>query len=297
MNDVRSLFLLLVFMACTTPQQPARPGKAALAQWENWKTQRVEELISPDGFLNLAGLFWLDEGENAFGSDSGNALIFPPDFPPTTGVFRVENGNVTMKANTELLIDSMAVTEAVVFDPSTGKSPVVAWKDFRWFVIERAGNLGIRLKNLAHPLLSHPLDIPYFPYHPDWVVEADYVPYPIARKLHIENVFGHQFEMEISGQLRFAAGGQSFTLEPIDEGEKFFIIFSDGTSAIETYGSGRYLYAKRPKNGEKVILDFNTAYNPPCAFTDFATCFIPPPENRLDVRVEAGEKDFHPPHF
>ena len=99
--------------------------------------------------------------------------------------------------------------------------------------------------------------------------------------------------MNISGQLRFKIAGREYTLEPIDEGDKFFIIFSDETSAIETYGSGRYMYADRPVDGGRVELDFNKSCNPPCAFTDFATCLIPPPENRLDVRIDAGEYDYH----
>jgi hypothetical protein len=193
----------------------------------------------------------------------------------------------------ELIVDSVNIGSSMVYDFETKVGKVMELDSYRWFIIKRNDDIGIRLKNLEHPDLAKDINIQYFDYNPELVVEATFALYPVAKKLRIDNVLGHQFDMDIRGQLQFDLFGKSHTLEPMDEEKDFFIIFSDETSAIETYGSGRYLHADFPKPGGKVLIDFNLAYNPPCAFTDFATCFLPPAENQLSVRIEAGEFDYH----
>ncbi|MCP4459677.1 MAG: DUF1684 domain-containing protein [Cytophagales bacterium] len=182
---------------------------------------------------------------------------------------------------------------SVVFNQDSSTTKILEFDAYRWYIIERGNDIGIRLKNLEHPMLKSVIDIKYFDYNHEFSVKADFIPYSESKILKIVNVIGHEFELNINGQLRFEIAGSTYTLEPLDAGDEFFIIFSDGTSAIETYGSGRYLYATKAATGEKVDLNFNLAYNPPCAFTDYATCLIPPRENQLDLRIAAGEYDYH----
>lgn len=287
-----SVLLFLLVLACTSAEKQTSPSQ--LEAWEKWKVKRMEELKSKEGFLNLAGLYWLKEGENSFGSDSSNSLIFPTDFPAQTGTFIWEDEKVSISGVAEgILIDSVYLSESLIFDMEQQTVKEMTYGSYVWYIIERTGNVGVRLKDLNHPLLKENIDIHFYDHNPELVVEAVFRPYLPPKKLAVENVLGHQFEFEIEGQLQFEMMGKNYTLEPMKGNDNFFIIFSDETSAIETYGSGRYMYSDRPGPNGKTIIDFNRAYNPPCAFTDFATCLIPPPENRLTFRVEAGELDYH----
>lgn len=290
MARYQALILLIVF-ACTPAPKQVTPDQ--LSDWGSWKVDRMEELKSKEGFLNLAGLYWLEDGEYSFGSDSSNDVIFPVGFPAKGGVFKVEQGTVSIsKVVQGILIDSVYQEESLVFDMDQEIAKEMTYGNYVWYIIERVGNVGIRLKDLDHPMLSEELDIHFYEYNPDLVVEAVFKPYLPKKKLTVDNVLGHRFEMEIQGQLQFDFEGKSYSLEPLDDVD-FFVIFSDETSAIETYGSGRYLHVPLPGPDGKTTIDFNRAYNPPCAFTDFATCLIPPAENRLDFRVDGGELDYH----
>lgn len=291
---MNKLIILLGFVILSCSSKIEQSASQQLEDFEKWKVERVAKLKAPEGYLNLAGLYWLTQGDNLFGSDSSNSILFPDDLPSVMGNFRLDGKTVTIKDAIEgVRIDSVGATEVIVYDREPSVVKLMEYETYRWYVIERAGDIGVRLQNLDHPKLKVNIDIKYFDHNPQQSVMADFLPYAVPKKLNITNVLGHEFEMNISGQLRFEIDGKEYTLEPIDEGDKFFIIFSDETSAIETYGSGRYMYADMPINGRMVELDFNKSYNPPCAFTDFATCLIPPPENRLDVRIDAGEYDYH----
>ncbi len=294
-NYVPQLIFVAFLASCSgTPEMPL----SYLPEHANWEEERVQLLYAPEGFLNLAGLYWMEPGEYTFGSDSASDLIFPEDFPAATGSFFVTRNRVLMTpaSGAEITVNGESMTDpTIVYDEETNKILEMAWGEYRWHVIERAGNIGLRLRDLRHPALYRELDIPKFPVDYRWVVRASYVPYETPRTVSVDNVIGFNYQMKIAGQLRFELDGQDMTLEPIIEGDKYFIIYSDDTSGEETYGSGRYLYADIPEEGDEVILDFNKSKNPPCAFTDFATCLIPPPENRLALRIEAGEKDYHLP--
>ncbi|MFY0688437.1 MAG: DUF1684 domain-containing protein [Cyclobacteriaceae bacterium] len=283
-SPVAVIILLMIGFSCTQSSE--------LEAWEAWKKERLRSLKEPQGFVNLAGLFWLDSGVNKIGS-SGD-ILFPNDMPADLGELVWRGDEVIYRSvSDDVTVDSTSVTDSVVVY-SAGNPKMMRWGSYVWYIIDRVGNIGVRLKNLNHPNLKKDIQLTYFDYNPELVVEATFMPYKQKKELRIDNVLGHEYQMEISGQLQFEIDGQPYTLEPIDEGEEFFIIFSDETSAIETYGSGRYMYADMPKGkGDKVLLDFNRCYNPPCAFTDFATCFIPPRENRLDLPIEAGELDYH----
>ncbi|HTX35672.1 MAG TPA: DUF1684 domain-containing protein [Bryobacteraceae bacterium] len=244
-----------------------------------WHAQREAALKAENGWLSLAGLFWLHEGANPFGMDGSNQIVLP-DGPPKAGVFDLHQGKVTVTTN--------GSTRALVPD----SADVVKAGRLNLFVIQRGGRFGIRLKDPQSQARREFHGIQSFPASEAWRVTAKFV--PEARKIPILNVLGQTEPSDSPGYAEFRLAGRELRLRPIIEepgDRQLFFIFRDQTSGKETYGAGRFLYTDLPKEGQ-VVLDFNKAYNPPCAFTPYATCPLPPPENRLAIRIEAGEKKY-----
>ncbi len=287
--------MLLIFIACACTTTPVQEFGSE-EEWMDWRGKRKDRLRSTWGYMNLAGLYWLEEGENTFGSDSANTLVFPPEAPGVIGKFFRNGEEVVFTSSMGAIeIDSASSEGGTVYGPLVNETILMRTDRFLWYVLERSGKIGIRLLDLEHPKLSRDLDLRYYDYNPDFITEATYVEYPFPKTIPITDVLGLNYEIEIPGQLQFVLEGMSLSLEVMPEGDEFFLIFSDETSAVETYGSGRYMYAKNPGPGNKTVLDFNKSYCPPCAFTDYATCYIPPPENQLSLAIKAGELDFHWP--
>ena len=164
--------------------------------------------------------------------------------------------------------------------------------ELQFYLVRREERIGVRVKHPGSPVRTGFQGLDYFPPSEDYRVEAEFVPFDPPKKVPIATVIGTEVEMESPGQVRFSLGGESLALEPLaSSGGRLWFIFKDRTNGSETYGAGRYLYADAPVDG-KVTVDFNRAYNMPCAFTEFATCPLPPRSNWLAVRVEAGEKAF-----
>lgn len=253
---------------------------------QQWKTRRAQRLQAEDGWLSLIGLHWLSKGENKVALNKtgappvridrkGDLLILQPD-PPMTVDGKPATGPVTLLA-----------------DADEHGPTIVQMGSVRFNAIKRGERYGLRVKDAESPTRTHFQGLEYFPLDPKWRVEARYEMYHPPKKIPITDVTGMTSDSISPGSLKFEIDGQEYSLDPIlEEGETdYFIIFRDQTSADATYPAGRYLYAAPAKDG-KVIIDFNKAYNPPCAFTDFATCPLPPLQNRLPVRVEAGEKKY-----
>jgi uncharacterized protein len=245
----------------------------------DWRRQREEGLQRDGGWLTVAGLFWLHDGPNRFGKDPANEIALP-DGPAEAGVIALQDGKVkvTMGGEThELWPDSLDVAKV-------GRLSL--------FAIKRGDRYGIRLKDPDSVYRRDFHGIEYYPPKPEYRVTARFVTEPA--KIPILNILGQTEPMESPGYAVFRLNGQELRLRPVFEepgAKELFYIFRDLTSAKETYGAGRFLYSAMPKDG-KVELDFNKAYNPPCAFTPYATCPLPPAENRLAVKVEAGEKKY-----
>jgi len=244
-----------------------------------WRKNREEGLKRDGGWLTVAGLFWLHEGANRFGKDPKNDIALP-DGPANAGVFDLHQGKVTVTMGgeaRELWPDSLDVAKV-------GRLSL--------FVIKRSDKFGIRLKDPESEYRREFHGIEYFPANEAYRVAARFVAEPV--KIPILNVLGQTEPMVSPGYAVFRWNGQELRLRPVLEepdAKELFYIFRDQTSGKETYGAGRFLYSGMPKDG-KVVLDFNKAYNPPCAFTPYATCPLPPPENRMPIRVEAGEKKY-----
>ncbi len=245
-----------------------------------WRGVREAALKADGGWLTVAGLFWLHEGANPFGKDASSDIALP-DGPAQAGVFELHNGKVTVTLD--------GATREVVHDSA---ADVVKVGRLSLFTIKRGDRFGIRLKDPDSQYRHEFHGIEYFPASEPYRVTAKFVSEP--RKIPILNILGQTEDSECPGYAVFHLHGKELRLYPIIEepGDKqLFYIFRDQTTGKETYGAGRFLYSDLPKDGE-VVLDFNKAYNPPCAFTPYATCPLPPKENHLAVRVEAGEKKY-----
>jgi uncharacterized protein (DUF1684 family) len=293
----RSLAILLLFAACRYEAPAGSPAEANHQELNHgkeiaeWQKHRAERLQAPDGWLALAGLYWLSEGKND---------VSLPSKPPLPAQFVLQNGKVTLQPNASLTIDTRPVAVPVELhtdlEPKTTvvRSGTLSFAAIRREDAVHGPRFGIRVRDSAAESRTHFKGLDYFPVDDSSRVEARFEPYNPPRKIPITNVLG-MTAYEISpGALVFTLQGREFRIDPIlEQGEKdYFIIFKDATSGKETYGAARYLYAHPPDASGKTIVDFNKAYNPPCAFTPYATCPLPPPQNRLPIRIEAGEKKY-----
>ncbi len=259
-----------------------------------WHQKRIANLTAEDGWLSLVGLHWLKEGANRFGSARDNDFVFPRTAPARIGTLTLKEGKVTLSVE-----EGIALTRAGrpfsggELGESEGEEDMLSLGSLHFYVIRRGERLGLRVKDAKAEARQKFHGIARYPVSEAWRVEGRFEPATTPRKLAVPNVLGSVDEMDSPGTIVFTVDGKEYRLDPTREpGEdKLFIIFADLTNRTETYGAGRFLYADPPKDG-KVVLDFNRAYNPPCAFSPYATCPLPPSRNRLKVRVEAGEKRY-----
>jgi uncharacterized protein (DUF1684 family) len=276
---------------------PAKP-QSYDAEITKWRTERVERLKAPNGWLSLIGLHWLKEGKNTIGTDKKNDIVLAagPDF---LGTVMLAKGKTSIELNPKVptAIDGKPAKKSVLLDDASPKPTVVSFGTASFYVIDRNGKKGLRVKDTNAKTRTGFTGIENYPIDPKWRVEAKFTPFNPPHTLEIPNVIGQVDKMPVPGKVEFERDGKKYTLLPVLEepdAKELWFIFADKTSAKETYGGGRFLYSEMPKDG-KVIVDFNKAYNPPCAFTPHATCPLAPPENRLGVAVTAGEKKYRGP--
>jgi uncharacterized protein (DUF1684 family) len=289
----------LIFLAFVFAGTGARAdvNSADTTSLDQWRQQRVKNLTSETGWLTLVGLFWLKSGDNTFGRATSNRITLEhAALANTLGTFTVQNGAVQFVTNTTATVshNGKPVTSIAMTSDTAGEPTTLAAGSLRFFVIERAGRMGVRVRDVHHPARKNFRGIESFPASEDWIVNARYEPYPANRRIPIVNILGMTDQMVTPGAVVFTKNGREWRLDTILEtpdDDELFVMFADGTSARETYGAGRFIYIPLPRDG-RVTVDFNRAYNPPCAFNEFATCPLPPPQNRLGMRVEAGEKKY-----
>lgn len=288
---VALLALLVVTGAAAAPRAPQQYAADIAA----WRADREKRLKADGGWLSLAGLFWLKEGENTFGAGSGNDVVLPPgSAPERAGVLelRGRNASVRLLPGVSAAVAGRPVTQATLHADSSGNPDLLSLGRLSILLIERSGRFGVRVKDPQSPTRTGFAGLQWFPVDASWRVQARFIPHAQPRTVELADVTGAIQKMTAPGVVVFRHGGREMRLEPVLEeadAQELFFIFRDVTSGHETYGAGRYLYSELPREGH-VTLDFNKAYNPPCAFTRFATCPLPPRQNRLPVRVEAGEK-------
>ena len=293
-----ALSLVFVLSAGVVAQQ------SYTSEITKWRSDHEKQLRSEDDWLTVAGLFWLKQGVNTVGAGARYDVELTSSFP--TGKF----GEITLSRDGAVLALAPGVKalagdvpvsrmtgEQIVppvelrpDDPGPATKIKVGTQTF--YLIKRGDKFGIRLKDSRSPARLSFKGEKWYPVDPRYRVIATMDAYPEAKPVKVPSVLGTDYDYKSPGLLRFTLGGKEYTLMPVIEEDHLFIIFRDLTSKSTTYGAGRFLYAPMPKDG-KVELDFNKAENPPCAFTEFATCPLPPQQNKLDVAIAAGERRNH----
>lgn len=256
------------------------------AEIESARTARVQHLTKPDGWLSLIGLHFLKPGENTIGSAADNAIVIPK--------LPAHFHTLTLAADGKVRLG----TQELKVESENTRPTVVSSGSVSFFVVERGGKYALRVKDSDSDRRTHFLGLDYFPVDPKWRIEAKWIPFEKPQEVPILNIIGNVSNEKIPGKAVFDHDGKTIELIPIIEGpsEPLFFVISDATSGKTTYSAARFLYAWRPGPDGKIILDFNLAYNPPCAFTPFATCPLPPPQNRMTFAITAGEKKYRGRH-
>ncbi|MGB5852567.1 MAG: DUF1684 domain-containing protein [Rhodanobacter sp.] len=303
-------FVLAMFsgVAAVSAADVPSPNASHTQEIEQWRANRVARLTAPTGWLSLIGLEWLNEGANRVGSAADNDIVLKAGPAHLGTVTLAPDGSVhlALEPDSGATVDGKSVDAAVLVDDmhaaADAEPTTVRFGKASFYVIERDGRKALRVKDEDAEARRHFLGIDYFPIDASWRIEADWVPFVPAHDLAMGSVIGTIDTVKVPGKAVFRRDGHTFELMPYQEepGGELFFVLADRTSGKETYGAARFLYAALPAGGldhpGKVVLDFNKAYNPPCAFTSFATCPLAPPENRLGLAVTAGEKKYRGEH-
>lgn len=291
---LRSITLSALFLSASALSLAAEIQSDYTTAIKQQRSDREAGLRKPGGWLSLIGLDWLSEGRNSIGSAKDNDVVLLKG-PPKIGVISLKDGkaSIVIDAASGATVDGKWIAEAELASDASGKPSIVAAGPVSFFVIQRNDKIGLRSKDADAESLKHFLGIDFFDIDPSWRVEARWVTFDKPQPLEIPDVVGTIYKLQVPGKAVFEHAGKTYELLPMNEDTKegLFFVFADKTSGKITYGGGRFLDTDAPKDG-KLILDFNLAYDPPCAFTPYATCPLAPPENRLKVAVEAGEKKY-----
>lgn len=295
--SLSTLGLMMLLAHPGSAEEPVEEFATANAAWRAW---RIERLTSETSWLTLIGLHWLQEGDNRLGSGEGFELPLPAGKAPAkAGVLRLADGVVTLipEAGVALTVDGEPITAPLALGKDTDeKTTLLELGSLNFYVISRGDRLGLRVRDRQAKLRLEFPGLTYFPASPGYRVEARFTPNPEGTTVRVANVLGQVEEMPSPGKITLSLDGAEHTITALDDtGDgRLYLIVGDQTNSLETYGAGRFGYTDPPADG-KVIVDFNRLYNPPCAFTEFSTCQLPPRENRLPVRIEAGELKFTAP--
>jgi uncharacterized protein (DUF1684 family) len=286
---------LALMVALTAGSITAQSGDYE-RQIEAWRAERVQNLTSETGWLTLAGLHRLDPGDHILGSGPEADIELPAAAPARLGTLHVADGTAELEVDpgVTVTVEGTAVTSpAAAFDVE-GEAPLFEVGAVNFFVIQRGDLLLLRVRDREHADRRRFAGIESFPIDPAYRLAARFEPYEPVKQIPIANIIGVVSDTPCPGAVVFERAGETYRLDALAEpgDEELFLIFGDLTSGHETYGAGRYMYVERPDAEGRIDLDFNKAYNPPCAFTPFATCPLPPVQNRLPLRIEAGEKTY-----
>ena len=265
---------------------------AYAASVESWREQMEASLRADDGWLTLAGLFWLHEGSNSFGADPASDITLPAGSAPSAaGIFELRDGVVTLRAaeGAGVTVNDAPAGAVRLRSDADGGPDRVGLGSLTLLVIRRGARIGVRVKDARSPVRAAFGGRRWFAPKEAYHIQATFVPYDPPRLLPVANILGDVEDTPSPGYALFTLDGQEYRLDALPDRSGLALYFCDATNADATYPAGRYLKTAPPQDGA-VTLDFNRAYNPPCAFTAFATCTLPPPQNRLPVPIEAGER-------
>ena len=267
-----------------------------LAEEAAWRAERDREMRSEESWLTIAGLFWLDEGENTFGASSSNRIELPPGSAPSLGGKFIRKGEkITVEAapGVSLYCGGKQIARMTIRAGDSTSPDTLTLGDLRMWVIRRGDRYAVRLRDLNAPAFKDYKGLNYFPPSAAFRIEAIFAPYSSPKNIEVEAKIVKRSKLISPGTLKFLWEGREYEFIAFDDEERgtCFLVFADETNAAGTYDGGRFLDFKVDA-GHKAVLNFNHAYNPPCAFTAFATCPLPPAQNRFPFRLEAGEKTY-----
>ncbi|MGO9124434.1 MAG: DUF1684 domain-containing protein [Terriglobales bacterium] len=288
-----SLLVVVTLAAIASGNGTPTVDPAYQQAFDKWKAEQVDDLKK--NWLTLAGLFWLKPGDNAFGSDAAGAIVFPKG-PAHGGVFTLQGEEVvaSFSPDAHAIIEGKPATTATLLPDTSGKRTMVEMGSLRFYVIKRGARLGIRLKDLDSEAARNFHDLVFFPLDLNYRVTAIWLPSDGKETVDVPTVLGDVSPTAVAGTVVFKISGQELRLTALggDPSKGLFFVFNDLTAKSDTYPGGRFLDTDPVVNGT-VVLDFNHAYNPPCAVTPYATCPLAPKENRLTVAIPVGEKYDH----
>ncbi len=295
------LVVALGLASCGSESAPEVPGHGGgpaaehAADVAEWRKGRDGRLRSEDGWLTLVGLDWLAEGANPVGSGSDNRIRLPGG-PESWGVVYLEPGGLRFEAapGAAVTVDGWPAASVRLVPDDAGEPTVVRSGSLSFHVIHRE-SYALRVQDRQAPTLVAFEGVENYPTRLEWRIDADFVPAPPGTEIEVGDVLGQITPYKVPGHVEFERDGKRHRLTAIElpDTDSLWLIFADRTSGRETYPAGRFLYSEGMPADGRLAVDFNKAYNPPCAFSDYATCPLPPQENRLDLAVTAGEKTFH----
>jgi uncharacterized protein (DUF1684 family) len=300
----KTLALLVISLAALSFASDA----PAVSDWQRdlltWREKRAASLQAPEGWLSLVGLEWLKEGDNSVGSAADNKIQIAKA-PAHLAIVRLEKGVLRLSPPAagfpkELSVDGHPAQEQTLLPDDSPNSSKLAIGGLTIIVIHRDERYGLRIKDLDAPTRTGFHGLHWYAPNPSYRVRARWIPYSPPRTLDIPTILGTVSKMDAPGVAEFTVDGKVYRLEPVLEEPQsttLFFILRDTTSKTTTYGAGRFLYTEFPDHGlsqpGELWLDFNRLFNPPCSFTPYATCPLPPPQNRLTVAIPAGEQRYH----
>jgi uncharacterized protein (DUF1684 family) len=304
----RFLSVILCAFWCSVAAAPVVPQNA---DWQHdiatWREQHATELQKPDGWLALAALAWLDPGDNSFGSAPDNKVHMPPSAPAHLGVLHLDADKVTLNAPPGgfpqgFLTDGKPVQpQTLHVDSDHDKNdPRMTIAGLNFYVIKRGDRFALRIKDAKSPALTGFHGLKWYPPNARYRIKAHWIPYTPPKTFTITTLIGTSFPAQLPGSAEFTLDAKTYRLDPILEDpdvEKLFFVLRDATSTMKTYAACRFLYTGFPDHGlnqpGELLLDFNRLENPPCAYTPFATCPLPPKQNRLAIPLPVGEQRYH----
>ena len=283
-----AILYIAMLVACGTP-----PADDYVAEIEAWRTEREARLKADDGWLTLTGLFFLNEGDNSFGSSPQNDIELRAG-PERAGIITLWNGRVGVRAveGQTLLVDGRRVEAAQLWPTEGPDPPTITLGPLSLFCHASGDRLAVRVRDSESEIRLEFTKLRWYPVDESYRIPGRYVPHDKPRTMEVANTLGDVLPLRTSGSVALTVKGKALRLTAIDYDDRLWFVFSDLTSGSETYPAARFLYADIPDLDGRTTVDFNQAYNPPCAFNPYTTCPLPPPENQLQVRIEAGELDY-----
>jgi uncharacterized protein (DUF1684 family) len=300
-----AIALFVAFALSSTAPGASTDDSAWQTELESWRAQRATNLQAPEGWLSLIGLDWLKDGDNTFGADADNRLQIGAKIPAHVGVIRLTKTTVRLLPPAggfprDFQVDGHSAQEQDLFADDAEHPSKLSVGSITIIVINRDGRFALRIKDPQAATRTGFHGLRWYAPNPAYRVHARWIPYSTSKMLDIPTVLGRTTHLPAPGAAEFTIDGQTVRLEPVLEDPKatdLFFILRDATSKSSTYGAGRFLYTSLPDHGLTqpggLLLDFNRLINPPCAFTPYATCPLPPQQNRLTVAIPAGEQRYH----